>query len=462
MGAAIEHSSGPSYGDILDQDRVKSPAYLTEDVVPQVGTESVPARNYTCPEYYQREIDRVWSQTWQMVCREEEIPNVGDHVVYELGPMSWLIVRSAPDRIQALKNVCLHRGRKLATHGGCRKAFRCPFHGFEWNLDGSFRYNPMEWDFPQWRGRDMSLTEARVARWGGFVFINPSHEAPAFEEVVQPIPAHFARYGLEDMYTALHIHKTFPANWKVVAEAFMESHHTLATHPQFLPYLGDSNSKYDVYSPYVSRQFTALGVPSPFTDRAGLSETDILRAMVATSGRAHDGDGHVDDAAEAVVVPEGWTARAFAAELNRKTLAEEDGHDYSTFSDAEMLDPLLYNLYPNLSVWAGVALNLVYRWLPLDVDTCIMEIRVLKRVPKGATRPRPAVVRELDVEQPCATVEELGPLGGVFDQDMANIPHVQTGLKAGGPDFPVHFGNYSEMRIRQLHKTSAMLMGEDV
>jgi hypothetical protein len=46
--------------------------------------------------------------------------------------------------------------------------------------------------------------------------------------------------------------------------------------------------------------------------------------------------------------------------------------------------------------------------------------------------------------------EELGGLSGVFEQDMGNLPYVQEGLRASGNGL-VHFGKYTEMRIRQLH-----------
>lgn len=445
-----------SYNEILDMDTRPVPAYLKEDAVPDIGTDPVPAGNYTDPEFFRREMAKVWGKCWQVACREEDIPNVGDYVVYDMAGKSHLIVRTAPGVIKALQNVCLHRGRKLASADGCQKKFRCMFHGFEWNIDGSFRKNPFEWDFPQLKEKDMSLPEARVGLWGGFVFVSFDKNAPALEKIIAPIPEHFAAYDLGNMYTAVYMRKKFPANWKAVAEAFMESHHSLTTHPQFKPYLADANSKYDIYSPYVTRQFTAMGIPSPFADKSKITESDIFSAMLASSGRTQA----AGSVAASFNVPEGQTARAFAADLQRKALGAEDGYDYSRASDAEMLDPLLYNIFPNLSVWAGYALNLVYRWLPLDVDTAIMEVRVLKRVPKNKPRPKCAPIQWLEVEESCKKVTGLGSLGGVFDQDMANLPYVQEGLKAAGPDFPVQLGKYSEMRIRQLHMTIAQMMKE--
>jgi phenylpropionate dioxygenase-like ring-hydroxylating dioxygenase large terminal subunit len=435
----------PTYKEIIKSDRIPAPDFLIRDFITDLGTEAVSATNYTSQDFFQKEIDKVWLKCWQMACREEEIPNVGDYLIYEVVGRSLLIVRSAPDEIKALYNVCLHRGRKLETHDGCKKKFRCTFHGWEWNTDGSFRHNPWAWDFPDLDPSKLSLPEAKVGRWGGFVFVSFDSNPPSLMEVLSPLPEHFADYHFEDRYIAVHVAKKYPANWKATAEAFMESHHSIATHPQFMPYLADANSGYDVFSDYTSRQLTAMAVPSPFIDSSNLSQSDILAAMLDSSGRMAGG--------EAVRVPANMSARAFAAEERRKSLSAEDGYDYSKASDAEMLDPMLYNVFPNMSFWAGYSPNIVYRWRPDGVDSSIMDIYMLKRVPKGSPRPRPAPTHWLSDAEPFSAAEELGALGGVFDQDMANLPFVQEGLKMMGTEIPVRFARYTEIRLRQLHRT---------
>ncbi len=442
--------SRPNYKEILRTDAKPAPQFLLEDHVPDIGTDPVPATNYTCPQFFQREIEKVWLRCWQMACREEEIPNVGDYLVYEVVGKTLLIVRSAPDEIKALYNVCLHRGRKLATHDGRRNFFRCQFHGWEWNVDGSFKHNPWAWDFPQLTPEQLRLPEAKVGCWGGFVFVSFDLKAPPLERVLAPIPEHFKGYALENTYIAVHVAKKYPCNWKAAAEAFMESHHSIATHPQLLPYLGDANSGYDVFTDYTSRQMTAMGIPSPFIDGSTLTQTQIMRAMLSTSGRLNGQDGDA--------VPPGMTARAFAAAERREVLAAEDGHDYSKCSDAEMIDPILYNVFPNMSFWAGYSPNIVYRWRPDGVDSSIMDVYVLKRIPKNQPRPSPVPTHWLRDDEPFASAAELGALGGVFDQDMANLPYVQEGLKAMGKEIPVHLAKYTEMRIRQLHKTLQKLV----
>lgn len=444
----IERSPGLTYQEVLDLDTRTPAPVLREQRAPDLGVKAIPISRYTDPAFFREEVEKLWLKVWQFACREEEIPNRGDYVTYDIVGKSLIIVRTQAGDIRAFANSCLHRGRKLVNPGaGCKAQFRCMYHGFTWNNDGTFAENPMPWDFPQLPDDQMSLPEVRVGTWGGFVFINFDKDAPSLESTLDPLPRHFEHWRLEDCYKAVHVAKVIPANWKAVSEAFMESHHSITTHPQILPYLADENSQYDVLSDYITRHISASGVPSPFLDASKISEDDIISSMFATSGRART----KDDAA-ALKVPKGSTARAHAAEIFRATMSAEDGHDYAQKSDAEMLDAILYNVFPNMSFWAGFAPNLTYRWRPVGLshEKTLMEVIRLKRVPKSGERPRPAPMHMLTDEQAWSEAEELGPLGAIFDQDMANLPYVQDGMNASLTGV-VHFGRYSEMRIRQHH-----------
>lgn len=436
-----------SYDDILNRDTRAVPAFMRQGPTPEQSLGPIAADRYFSRDFFAKEAAHVWPRIWQMACREEEIPNPGDFHVYEIVGKSFLVTRLAGGEIRAFYNACLHRGRKLATANGCKSEFRCPYHGFAWNMDGSFKDNPIGWDFPQWEGRDMSLPQARTATWGGFVFINMDPNSRPLMEVIKPLAEHFADYGYADRYKAVHVAKPVRCNWKALAEAFMESHHSIATHPQILPYLADANSQYDVLNDYVSRQFSATGVPSPFVADKNYTPDEIIQAM---SGQG--GGGRRLGAAGASVVPEGVTARAFAAEGTRAALTADDGRDYSAKSDAEMVDALLYNLWPNMSFWAGYAPNIVYRWRPqgMDPEVGVMDVMILRPVPKDGPRPKPVPVHELGIDEPWANAEELGGLAAIFEQDMGNLPFVQEGLHASG-NGEVHFGRYTEMRIRKMH-----------
>ena len=298
----------------------------------------------------------------------------------------------------------------------------------------------------------MSLPEALVGTWAGFVFINMDRNAVPLDEVLGPIKAHFERYENDKRYISYHIEKVVGCNWKTAAEAFMESHHAITTHPQALPFLADLNSQYDILTDHITRQFSASMVPSPYNVRS-FSEQEILDASMGSLVRSAD-DGVPTE--QAFTVPEGVTARAYMANFMRDMLAAEDGHDYSAAADAELLDSLLYNVFPHMSFWAGFQPNLIYRWRPNghDHSTSIMDIYVLKYVPKGAPRPKPASVFRIGLDE---SMLELAPscgmsplLAAVFEQDMLNFPHIQSGMAASATGV-LNFGRYAEMRIRKMH-----------
>ena len=166
---------GPSTRDIIASDGDQTPAPLLAESYQFLGDADIAFARYTSEDLYDQEIRGVWSRTWQWACREEHIPNVGDYVVYDVGPYSIIVIRAAKDEIKAFVNSCLHRGMQLCDAGsqGQGKQFlRCPFHGFTWNLDGTLKEIPCRWDFPHISDAEFSLPQVRVALWGGFVFIN--------------------------------------------------------------------------------------------------------------------------------------------------------------------------------------------------------------------------------------------------------------------------------------------------
>src|SRR3546814_7486666 len=94
------------------------------------------------------------------------------------------------------------------------------------------RGGPAREEFPTVTNEAFRLPEAKVALWGGFVFINPDLNAEPLEAYIGDLPTQFDRAPLEEKVTIAHISKVIPANWKVVNEAFLEAFHVHTTHPR--------------------------------------------------------------------------------------------------------------------------------------------------------------------------------------------------------------------------------------
>jgi nitrite reductase/ring-hydroxylating ferredoxin subunit len=173
--AGAARSPGVRYQELLDADSRPEnvPVTLRWQGNEHLGSTDIPRRRYVDRAYHELEKERLWRKVWQMACREEDIPDVGDTLVYDICDLSILVVRSAPGEIRAFFNACLHRGRQLKEGDGNNAELRCAFHGYCWNLDGSLKQIPCEWDFPHVDRAEWDLPAVQVGTWQGFVFVNP-------------------------------------------------------------------------------------------------------------------------------------------------------------------------------------------------------------------------------------------------------------------------------------------------
>ena len=436
----------PSVQDVFATDTNPAPSVMRNES-PADGwpTDDVSAERYFSKEWHDREVENVWRKCWQLACREEEIPNVGDHIVYEIVHDSLIVVRTSPTEIRAYVNSCLHRGTLLRTEGGCVQSFRCPFHAWTWNLEGKLVNMHQDWDLSHVNADDMNLPQAQVGTWGGFVFINFDENCEPLTSYLENLPEHFDSFDLDKRYKAAHVAKIMPCNWKLAMEAFIEAYHVAIAHPQVLAYYGDSNTQYDVWPGirHVSRMISVQGVPSPALTGIDPNRTieEMRRDVPFFAGKP-------------IELAEGDSARAKLAERAREKISRSIGSDMSSLSDTESLDLIEYMLFPNMVPWGGQALPICYRFRPNgdDPETSIMEIMFLFSKAPDGSHPAPAEIRWLGADQNWSDAPELGSAAMVADQDTENLYRIQKGLRASKKP-GVTLAQYQESRIRHFHAT---------
>ncbi|MFK8020552.1 MAG: Rieske 2Fe-2S domain-containing protein [Pseudomonadales bacterium] len=440
--------------DVLATDRKPVPAPLLEQSYEFLGDEDIAIERYISPEFFEREVQQLWPNTWQWACREEHIPDLGDHYVYDVGPYSVIVVRSAEDTIQAFLNSCTHRGtRILAGQGsGYTQGFRCPFHGWSWQLDGQIDNIPGRWDFPHVCEENHKLQTVKCELWGGFVFINMNPKAEPLEQFLGVLNDHFEHFPLKRRRIKLHIQKTLPANWKAAQEAFLEAYHNVETHDA----PNGANAQYDIFGKYLSRFIHSIGTFSSesLADYATEkwaeqpSEEELLKSLAAFGVEPRE-------------LKPGETARNVVAEGLRSNLGDALGVDLSDVSDSLMLDSIEYHLFPNMFLFPGVSIPMVYRFRPngLDVDSCLFDILIMEPLAEGVSHPEPPEPICLSVEQSYTEVEELGWLAALYDQDTDNLHLQQQGFKTSRKQ-GITLGNYQEARIRRMHMTLDEVLSE--
>jgi phenylpropionate dioxygenase-like ring-hydroxylating dioxygenase large terminal subunit len=429
------------YNRVADQDSRPVPDVLREDRPYAGGSFEVPIERFISKDYHDLEVERLWKRVWQVACREEEIPEVGDVYLYEVATLQYIVVRSGPDTIKAYPNACLHRGRQLVDCSKRAGVLRCPFHGFTWDLDGRIAAIPNAWEFSRIEDpAHWQLPECQVGVWGGFVFINPDPSAGSLQDFLGDIDRHYERYPLEKRAIAGHGRKVVHANWKVAQEAFLESLHVYGTHPQLVPQGSHSDMKYDCYGNY-SRTIGVNYIPNQAMAFDPTNQDIIDSAVDWRVGQER-----------LFTVEEGVPLRRQMAKTARDNVARLTGKSADDFSDSELVDICFMSIFPNIHPWTLFS-RICYQFRPYkdDPDRCWMDIYQLVPVNEIDGRPAPAAVEFLTDEQDWTQAKGINAfLARISNQDVFNMKPVQDGMKTSNRTC-VEYSEYQESRIRHFH-----------
>jgi Rieske 2Fe-2S family protein len=223
---------------------------------------TLPRRFYTDPEFYREELERFYFARWICAGRADQIPNAGDYFTRTLGNESVIVVRDRSGSIQALFNVCRHRGTRICSdaEGRFDERIQCPYHAWNYDFDGRLLGAPhMPADFSK---DDYPLHRAGCDVWDGHIFVNlnraltpdphpaspahPAHAIPALRDQLADLPTRFAPWRMADLRLGRRILYDVKANWKLIVLNYNECLHCPTLHPalnRLHHYLGADNTE---------------------------------------------------------------------------------------------------------------------------------------------------------------------------------------------------------------------------
>ena len=195
--------------------------------------------DYVSDEVYEDERQRIWFGDWICVGRSEEIPNRGDYAVKDVAGESIFLTRNEDGEIRAFYNVCSHRGTKFLDDGAgnVRKAFRCPYHAWTYDLNGCLIGTPNVQEDEHFERSQFPLHGITVEDYAGFLFVNMSAEprplSDALGDGAETITA-FGRYKMDELRIGVRIVYEVAANWKIIVENYNECLHCPTIHPELV------------------------------------------------------------------------------------------------------------------------------------------------------------------------------------------------------------------------------------
>jgi phenylpropionate dioxygenase-like ring-hydroxylating dioxygenase large terminal subunit len=405
--------------------------------LPKLRRDFVPAADYS-EEFHRLEMERVWPRAWQIACREEEIPNVGDYVNYEIGHESILVVRSAPGSIKAFYNVCPHRGRRLRDdERGSVKAIFCRYHAWTFGLDGKVNSIPDEGDWqgcPQFSKEDVSLSPVKADTWAGFVWINMNPECETLREFLAPLPEKFDIYEWDQCRIRSYQTIIFPINWKVALEAFVEAYHVIGTHPQLQRWgHGPAPGLEEFYGPGLRHGAHTGGRHYEFNEKSEFKDArDYVYSQIRNTYYQLHGLYHEESLKAAGRLlreaPAGMTlseARARFADLRREEMLKA-GVKYPEQLDSAQLLATELQIFPNSSFLPTVEGAFCYRSRPNgdDHNSTIFDVWCLGRYAPGIEPP----FKHEFYDSP----EAFKGQNPILEQDFSNMIAVHKGMRSRG------------------------------
>jgi hypothetical protein len=328
---------------------------------------------------------------------------------------------------------------------------RCPFHAWQYGLDGANQYVHDRSDFAELTPEYLCLRQCQVGTWAGWVFINIDSQAPPLEVYLAPLPERLAGLNLADMRYMWEKTLTLPCNWKTALDAFSESYHVPGTHPRLIRPLVSSNrpaSRRELLgdpsfapSEVIGANVTRFSVEPKDPTSPRYATKEALLAMQEYHVRELRALNTQRDLRAARdlserTVPDGpGIFPAFRQRVWERALAE--GLTWPQLDPAQLHHAEgAYTIFPNTILYVRQMALLGYRSFPngLDPDSCIFDVFALELVAPGKA---PEFIPETHTDWREADV------GEILSQDFSNIEDVTAGL---------HSSAFSEARLSPIQE----------
>ncbi|MFO0335069.1 MAG: aromatic ring-hydroxylating oxygenase subunit alpha [Pseudomonadota bacterium] len=428
----LEVSRAPKFRPLRRCKPEESPVTpVAKEPDPDLGHAIIPKERYYSKEFMRLEWEKIWTKVWLLGGLESDIPEAGDYICTEIGPESVLLVRQQDGSVKGFYNVCMHRGNRLRPTGvSTANSFKCQYHHWEYDLDGTFRRIPDLDTFPQGAPKCRGIPQIRVGLWGGFVWYTLNPEPQPLEEFLAPVNRHLDPYNFHKMAITRDVTVEWDCNWKTSVDAFNETYHVQGIHPQLMYYLHDLDVQIDCLGIH-SRYLIPFGTLSPRIKKPPTIPEPIKVIMKAAGMDPADYDEPIENIRRDV---QRWKRKHGPAQ----------GKDYSKLNDDQLTDDYHYLIFPNVSVNVHADDLMLFRQRPhpTDPDKMYYDVWTFDLVPDGHERP----------SRPKHQHFRYGDksIGLVLDQDAQNLPGVQAGMHSRA--FEGLWIGSQELRIRHFHR----------
>ena len=215
----------------------------------------IPVENYFSAAVRQAEVERLFRPLPLIVGHASELAP-GQVLAHDEYGVPMLLTRDGDGSFRAFLNVCRHRGMRLVENSGAaveKKSIVCPYHGWTYRLEGSLRHRLHAEAFDACDASEESLVALPAEERHGLLWVVPAPGAAIDVAAhLRGLDGELPFYGIEGLRLFRTVHAEYPANWKLIVDAFLEAYHIRVLHKDTIyPFFADGMTGTARFGPHV-------------------------------------------------------------------------------------------------------------------------------------------------------------------------------------------------------------------
>jgi len=196
---------------------------IYDEHAPLAKASTIPAAWYVDPRIAELERLSVFSKAWQLVARTDQVDHPGHFIATTVAGEPVVVVRGTDGVLRAFYNVCRHHAAAVVTQPcGHASLLRCPYHGWNYGLDGSLKGMPEFEGVENFDRAQNGLVPIRVETWECFVFVNLDIHAAPLADFLGGLVARIAPLGISKLRYFDRRTYDIACNWKVFVDNFLD------------------------------------------------------------------------------------------------------------------------------------------------------------------------------------------------------------------------------------------------
>lgn len=184
---------------------------------------TIPASWYVDPRIAELETKTVFSKTWQMVGRIEQVEKPGQFVSANVAGEPIAVVRGNDGVLRGFYNVCRHHAAAVVTEPcGQASLLHCPYHGWNYGLDGSLKGMPEFDGVKNFDRQQNGLVPVKAEIWEKFVFVNLDPQAAPLRTFLGGLVKRVAPLEVSKLHYFASREYAIACNWKVFVDNYLD------------------------------------------------------------------------------------------------------------------------------------------------------------------------------------------------------------------------------------------------